>query len=1307
MKTSFIKSNIKAKSKFLFSLLTLFFAQQGYAQNPLFNWAGPDSANVNSFGRGICTDGDGNVIIIGSFDGAVYDAGGGAPESADLVNTLATRNDVFISKYAADGTHIKSVSFGSASTAFNDGLGEGITSDEQNNIYVIGKIDGGAGIDLDPGPGVTLSAPAIGAGRGDVFVSKYDDNLDLVWAFSIPGANFDAGNGIAVDGNGYVYITGMFGTFGGPTDFDPSTGILNLTPTGGNPYGDIFVAKYNGNDMPSDPTFFQWAFNVGGNVTGTLFAQRGTSICVDSQGMVYVTGAFHCPVATPVDFDPNGSHPSAMLLSAGSRDIFVAKYDGNLTTPQDPGFFQWAFNIGGAGEDVGWSIKTDDEDNVIVTGEFSGTAIDFNPLGTAIPLTSNGTDLFLAKYDGLTGASLWAFKVGGTDAGANHDIGYSLSIDNCHNVYITGTFTGTADFNPLGTAVNLTSGGSDDIFVARYDESGINEWAFRIANALNSSGFGITADENGNIYTTGFYRTTTDFDPAPPPGTTTLPAGGTNHTFVAAYHEDDLPTIDASSSTICEGQSTTLSVLSGNLYGANEWQWYEGSCGGTPVGTGTTLDVFPIATTTYYAGASGGCVSTGVCASITITVLPQPIADAGIDQTIQIPQCALLNGSASGGTPGYTYSWSPGGAGQNISACPSAAGSYDYELTVTDNNGCTNTDIVTVNAIECLYELPDQQILCSGGTFCLPLNAGLPVPSGIIGMDICVTYDPAVMTPAGSGTGIATLGPVVTNGGTANSYISFDNIAGELNISIYYEGSSPFTEEFDQVAGNIVCIPFNLIAGTGPIVTSYSICSIDEGMLVGVNAGCIPVPATLTVTNDFDLAGTVQYQATPNLLTGGTGEVPTSISAADITCTLVGPVTQTGFFGEFNVDVTGTSNFNVSRDIQGDYGFPVSPVMISLINGQDALRANQIATKDATYIPSVYDIIAADVNLDGLVRANDVTLILQRAVISIPEFPQAWNYVGGLPPAPGDLSLDWLFFDDTRLISDADFTIDINYPYPSGTGYSRDLIPDLFNNCLTTPLITTGSCITTPDVNIQAVLVGDVESSWLPGDASYAKSGDLDKIIYYDLHNAIDQSGNLLVPVYVSSDIDVNAIDFTINYNQNTITVIGASKSGNAESAAITYNWNNYQTDILLLSSYTTSPIAQGTSSPLFYIEINSTDLLNLEADFGGNVVSYLNGIEVSSVVIPRSGAVNIEMAGSDQATTIYPNPSNGSFTLTIPQINSTTTIRIVDLQGKEVFYTTTENQVNQINLENVESGVYVVQITNSSGSQNKRIVIQ
>ena len=92
------------------------------------------------------------------------------------------------------------------------------------------------------------------------------------------------------------------------------------------------------------------------------------------------------------------------------------------------------------------------------------------------------------------------------------------------------------------------------------------------------------------------------------------------YNFATVCIAPTLPTINTSSIVNCGTVATTLNIANGTLNSAPEWKWYSGSCGGTLVGTGNSIVVFPTATTSYFVRGEGGCVTSGECAEVTITV---------------------------------------------------------------------------------------------------------------------------------------------------------------------------------------------------------------------------------------------------------------------------------------------------------------------------------------------------------------------------------------------------------------------------------------------------------------------------------------------------------------------------------------------------------------------------------------------------------------------------------------------------------------------------------------------------------------
>ncbi len=341
---------------------------------------------------------------------------------------------------------------------------EDIATDSNGNVYTTGSFS--RTVDFDLGAGVfNLTS----AGGDDIYVSKLDSSGNFVWAKSMGGSNYDYAYGIAVDSNGNVYTTG---SFYGTADFDPGAGVFNLTGSGS------FVSKLDSGGN------FVWAKGVNGS--------DGTAIALDSSGNVYTTGNFQ----GTVDFDPGAGVFYLTSASAGYYDTFVSKLDSS-------GNIVWAKSMGGSDYDYGLGVAVDSSGNVYTSGTYLGTA-DFDPSAGVFYLTSVGQeDIFVSKLDS-SGNIVWAKGMGGM----SEEYCYDMVIDSSGSVYTTGYFSGTADFDPGTGVFNLTSEGDDDSFVSKLDSSGNFAWA----KGMDFDNVGIATDSSGNVYTTGGFGGTTDFD---------------------------------------------------------------------------------------------------------------------------------------------------------------------------------------------------------------------------------------------------------------------------------------------------------------------------------------------------------------------------------------------------------------------------------------------------------------------------------------------------------------------------------------------------------------------------------------------------------------------------------------------------------------------------------------------------------------------------------------------------------------------------------------------------------------------------
>ncbi len=630
------------KNTFTLFFLCTFFSPFLHAQNGNFIWAKQMGDTSDDIGFSIAVDEAGNVYTTGYFQGtADFDPGPG------IFNmTSAGGHDIFISKLNADGNLIWAKRMGSTV----DDRGLSIAVDGVGNVYTTGWFQGTA--DFDPGPG-TFNMTS--AGSSDIFISKLDIAGNLVWAIPMGGTGSDVGLSIVVDGVGNLYATGEFE---GTVDFNPGPGIFNMTALGDD---DIFILKLDvsGNLI--------WAKQMESTADS-----RGFSIAVDGVGNVYTTGEFE----GVADFDPGLG--TFNMTSLGDNDIFILKLDvsGNLV---------WVKQIGSTANDVGHSITVDEAGNVYTTGWFEGTAY-FDPgLGTFNMTAAGNRDIFISKLD-VTGNLVWAKQIGSTNT--NH--GFSITVDGVGNVYATGEFEGTADFDLGPGTFNMTSAGSNDIFISKLDVAGNLIWAKQMGGTGAEEGRSIAVDGAGNVHTTGRFRETADFDPGI--SAFNMTSGGDFDIFISKLSAC-LPNTGIDIQTAC-----------------NSYVWMDGQ---TYISSNTTA--------THTLTNTAGCDSV-VTLHLTINHTDNAVTE--INDT-------TLEAHASGAAYQWLYCDSnfsiiPGATQPQFAA--SANGNYAVEIT---QNGCVDTSACyLINSVSILENDFGEKLLIypnpSDGNFSVDLGASYP-----------------------------------------------------------------------------------------------------------------------------------------------------------------------------------------------------------------------------------------------------------------------------------------------------------------------------------------------------------------------------------------------------------------------------------------------------------------------------------------------------------------------------------------------------------------------------------------------------
>ncbi len=310
-------------------------------------------------------------------------------------------------------------------------------------------------------------------------------------------------NSIAVDNMNNVYVAGYLND---SVDVDPSSSTNYLV--GGN--DDIYFAKYDANGN------LIWA-----NVIPSQGWNYATDILIDKTNNVIISG--HC--SSLADFDPG---PGTLILpqQACVAYSYIAKYNssGNLI---------WAKSFGDQYASTPSDLAIDNNNNIYITGTFFNT-LDFDPSANTAYLNSNGTGVYFAKYD-ANGNYIWAKQLSGVGqyGGAS-----SLECSDNGNIFLSGYFGGTVDFNPGSSTNHLTAITSADRYFAKYDSNGNYIWANSIN--VNENGYllvgrsiELAIDAQENIILTGNFNNNVDFDPSPNQNMISAPSGYS--TFICKY----------------------------------------------------------------------------------------------------------------------------------------------------------------------------------------------------------------------------------------------------------------------------------------------------------------------------------------------------------------------------------------------------------------------------------------------------------------------------------------------------------------------------------------------------------------------------------------------------------------------------------------------------------------------------------------------------------------------------------------------------------------------------------------------------
>jgi hypothetical protein len=441
-------------------------------------WALKAGGSGDQFAQDLAIDSNGNILVVGQF-----------ASTLSLGSTTLTSQggvDAFVAKLDSTGNILWAAQFGDAMTQ----LATTVAVDTMGNIFVAGYFDGS----LTAGA-TTLTT----AGAKDVFVLKLAPGGTVLWAKRFGDDADQRAWGIAVTSSGAPVLTG---SFAGSINFGNGGGT-NLTSAGGT---DVFVARLRGTDGDH-----VWSKKFGDSAN-----QSGRNIAVGSG--VYITGgargafeagnnwinagvytdilaikldmddgapawgkSFHGPIDGNDNFGLDvaleGMDMNSNVLLTGGFDAIVNFGGPDLTSNGDSNGFVARFNADGQhnlskalGDSttldlISRGIATDASNNVLLTGQFAGTA----NFGAGNLTSAGANDLFVAKL-ASNGTHIWNRRFG--DTADQIGISVAAAPDDPANpadtasVLVTGYFKGKLDFNTAGTSLTA-NGASNTLFIAK------------------------------------------------------------------------------------------------------------------------------------------------------------------------------------------------------------------------------------------------------------------------------------------------------------------------------------------------------------------------------------------------------------------------------------------------------------------------------------------------------------------------------------------------------------------------------------------------------------------------------------------------------------------------------------------------------------------------------------------------------------------------------------------------------------------------------------------------------------------------
>jgi len=600
----------------------------------------------------------------------------------------------------------------------------------------------------------------------------------------------------------------------------------------------------------------------------------------------------------------------------------------------------------------------------------------------------------------------------------------------------------------------------------------------------------------------------------------------------------------------------------------------------------------------------------------------------------------------------------------------------------------SNDNSFIINAgLDDAYTFTQTSQVCYTDFFCMPV-ATLSAVANITGYNFIVQYDKNKVVPTGNITVSNDLiMPFLPSGHNAE-YItdytaSIDEIAGTISIGIYFNALGGVNAVFSG-SGDVCCIGFVKTVNFQSVDTAaFSFDEIIESYQSSASLFKTGTAGEFISFKEDKLHGSLKFWSDYSPIKYDTLNPNTYLITNILGCYQTANAVQPNLSGHFTYSILNGNTIDIKRDIASTTN------VHSVINSQDSYFTALTSIKGTYMInwtPSVFQMIAMDVNRDGMVTAGDASQINQRAVSSIPEFSQVDNQ-----------GKDWLFIANTVLANDLHYLISASFPEDDGLGYSKYRVP-VVEVCQSIPIINATTCPMIQNENYIGVLLGDVDASYKTiapnGLIKSEATGQVPQIVI-DFSKAAISNGEMQVPVTLTSDEAVNSFDFELLVNDPKAVVKSVETQFD-----LNLDWNyTAEAGKFSFASYSVAAIPADLAVSLIFALKNSDPIT--ASDLSGSF-ALVNGKSAELVIIESQ----TQSAGENEEdkVLVYPNPASDKLFIEGPENSK---IQLFGLKGELIM----ENNINAMHNQTIEvshysPGVYILKIFNDKFTLIRKVIL-